>query len=699
MKALWEGEGEAFHPRARRPAFRHVFTLTAVGGTARGHMVKSLSRALLRSSSFIVLLSSPFYISSAAIANDPLEVVVTADRTDVPLKNTGSAITVITSEEIEKFGSKNIADVLRTVPGLTIAESGGLGGEAKVSLRGASPGASMVLLDGVRISDPSNTEGYFDFGNFSAANIERIEILRGPQSALYGSDAMGGVINIITKKGKRTPVREVTVEGGSYGTYGARGLMSGANDTVSYAFGVNALHSDGFPRYGYRIDRDLFSRFGSDLPVPKNDPVNMSGLNGSVLYRINQDLSVETGVSYFSNRLQIDNPDAVFSENVYNSGNRSNAELTNGYVRAKFSTFGGAFHNQFTAFGNQTNLDSYQVESYGLTKPDNSPYLYGYVGKRAGIEYQGDTQIGSIGTFIFGGRRETEYAQNYGDQTPGKFDQVTNSAFIQQRIKISSAVDLSLGGRLDAIENGPTFPTWRTAAAYRLDEFGTKLRASIGTGAKVPTLFQRFSSYGTQNLQPEKSVGFDFGIDQILGDGAVQLSATYFNNHYVNKIEYDLSDPIPGNGVDDYCSKNCYLNIGKVNSQGVELAAIAGIVPLNLDVRFSYTFTEAINRDLESDSYGKQLLRVPRHQASISFMYYGLGNWEFEPRATAVGDRRDFNGNLSAYLKLDFLTRYKVNDSNDAYIRFENLTDAHTEDVYNYGSAGRSVYVGWTSRW
>lgn len=641
------------------------------------------------------------FLSSSGFATDPLQVVITADRSDVPLKNTGSSITVIMADEIDRYGSKNIADILRSVPGLTIAESGGLGGEAKVNLRGASPGASMILLDGVRISDPSNTEGYFDFGNFSAANIERIEILRGPQSALYGSDAMGGVINIITKKGKRNPVREVTIEGGSYGTLGARGAMSGATDTVAYSLGVNALHSDGFARYGYRIDRPLYGYDYLGNPwlfpaLPNSDPVDKYGLNGRVSYRINNDATIETGFSYFSNTMKIDNPYAYAPENVYSSFNRSETEFVNAFAKGTFLAFDGSLKNQITAFGNKTDLAIRQRE--GCFNPDFTTFdcLASYRGSRVGAEYQGDKNLQSFGFLTFGLRNETEYSQAWQDPdheddsfTAVASHQTTNSAFVQHRYAVTDRFDATWAVRADAIENAKTFETWRVTGAYRVDELDLKLRSSFGTGAKAASLFQRFSPYGTASLQPETSFGYDIGFDKGLMNNAATLSVTYFNTRYENKILY----------VDDYlsCLTNCYYNASRVNSQGVEVSVDVELVPSDWRAKFGYTYTDAF--DVKNN---RQLLRVPKHHGFVSLVYSGLENWQIEPRVTLVGDRLDTMGviaTIPGYIRVDIDNRYKIDKSNDAYIRFENLTDAHTEDVFNYGSAGRSVYIGWTKRW
>ena len=227
-------------------------------------MFKAASRPASRAALAFAVLSATFSPGARA---DPLpEIVVTADRVEEPIGQTGASVTVIPASEVQKLGTKGLADVLRGVAGLDVDEAGGVGSVTQVRLRGANPGETLVLIDGVRIGNPTATDGSLDFGDLSAVDVDRIEILRGPQSALYGSDAMGGVINIITRKGAKTPRRNVTVEAGSYGTLSTRATLSGGDDVWTYSLGVNLLHSDGFPRYGYRIDRPLYDGAGDPIP-------------------------------------------------------------------------------------------------------------------------------------------------------------------------------------------------------------------------------------------------------------------------------------------------------------------------------------------------------------------------------------------------------------------------------------------------
>ena len=204
----------------------------------------------------------------------PLEITITANRSPTQIQRTGSAITVISSEEIRKTNPGSLVDALRMVPGLDLSETGGPGSSTNLRLRGANSGQTLVLIDGMRLNDPSAGSGEFDFSTVPSGLIDRIEVLRGPQSALYGSDAMGGVVNIITKRGKGPLTTFAQIEGGSYGTLSSNAGFYGTNGPWSYSFAASALHSDGFSRYGYRI-----RRLNGYAPLEK-DATNSMGPSG-----------------------------------------------------------------------------------------------------------------------------------------------------------------------------------------------------------------------------------------------------------------------------------------------------------------------------------------------------------------------------------------------------------------------------------
>jgi vitamin B12 transporter len=477
-------------------------------------MFKAAGRPARRATWAFAILSATSALG--ARADELPEIVITADRVEEPIGQTGASVTVIPASEIARYGTKGVADVLRDVPSVDVTEAGGVGAATTVRLRGANPGQTLVLIDGVRVGDPASIDGSLDFGNLSAVDVERIEILRGPQSALYGSDAMGGVINIITRKGAKKPHRNVTVEAGSYGTLSTRASLSGGDDAWTYSLGVNLLHSDGFARYGYRIDRPIVIGDGVTPlpPLPADDPTDKGGFAGRFTYRLSQDVTIDAGFSLFGNALRFDNPDALVASDVFNHYNRSQTAIADGFVRVNADSFDGLLRNQLTAFSNVTDMNVWETEAcydgaYAYPFPALFNCRNSYLGTRYGAEYQGDLKLGAFGDFVFGARDETETARTSqapnpddGSFTPIRARQITDSVFAEHRLTLFDRLDLTLGGRVDAIDGGQTFDTWRATAAYRIDETGTKLRASAGTGDKAPTLYQRFSQYGAPNLTP-----------------------------------------------------------------------------------------------------------------------------------------------------------------------------------------------------
>lgn len=640
-----------------------------------------------------------------ADALSPPVIVVTADRVAEPATQTGASITVIGAAEIEKTGAKGVADVLRSVPGVDVHETGGIGSAASVTIRGSTPGQTLVLIDGVPIGDPTSTDGAVDFGNLAVTDIARIEVLRGPQSALYGSDAMGGVINIITRKGSKKPRRSVRIEAGRYGTIDTRASMSGSDDRWTYAFSIDALHSDGFPRYGYRIKRPIVIGDGVTPlpPLPPDDPTDKGGATAHVSYRVSDDVSVETGVAAYGNRLRFDNPYAMSPSDVFSHDNHSTAEIFDGYSRVHADTFGGALRNTLTVFGNVIHRDIWEAEGCFDASFHSFTCRSGYVGSRYGADYQGDVKLGALGSLVFGTRTETESAAtsqspdpNDGSFLPINARQTTNSLFAQHQFTLGGRLDLSYGGRVDSVEGGQTFATWRATAAYRIDETGTRLHTSVGTGAKVATLYQRYSPYGNPDLAPERSVGLDAGVDQKLFDGRLTASVTAFENRYRNLIDFAAAPSCTPQQLAS--AGGCYYNVGRAETKGVEATADIVLVPGQWRARASYTFL--IARDLET---GETLLQRPRNNATISLDYTGIPKLDVETRLTLVSRRYDFGTFsrvvLAPYAKLDLFADYKVDHNVTIFGRVENLTDTRYEEAYNYGVAGRSFYGGVKVAW
>lgn len=659
--------------------------------------------------SLVTALLGATALPAFAFADDttPLpEMVVTADRVAEPIAQTGSSITYIPGADVAKWGTQGIAETLREAVGVDVTPTGGSGTTTTVRIRGGDPGAVLVLIDGQRIGNVAGTDGSVDFGNLTAVNIDHIEVLRGPQTALYGSDAMAGVINIITKKGEAgEPVRSVSFEGGSYGTVSGRASISGSDGAWTYSFGVNAMYTDGFPQYGYRVNGPLYMITGAPLPaLPFGDPNTKGGANGNFSYKLSQDASIDFGFSVFGNGLRTTNPYATAASDVFSPLNNSTSWIGSEFLRFNFATLDGALKNHVTFFQNTTYLQSSTTE--GCTDASYASFTCTtfWRGFRWGGEYQGDLSLGAWGGVSFGLRNEQEQANS--GQTPDPGDgsfapilasQITNSAFFNYRAPIFTNLEATFGGRVDAVQDGSTFVTGRVTLAYHLDETGTKLHASFGNGAKAPTLFQRYSQWGDASLQPEHSVGGDVGFDQqILGD-RLKFSATYFNTYYSDLISFGT---VSSCTVTQAAEGGCYYNIGEARTQGAELSAEASIIPGVLRARAGYTYTDAIN--LQTNT---QLLRVPANSGSLNLVYTGIDKLEIAPRLLLVGPTLDTNYftsqtvTLAGYARLDILANYKFNSQYLAYLRLENVTDARYQTVYNYGTAGFGVYGGITHTW
>ena len=680
-----------------------------VGGTVGGIMSGLLSRAFAAAHIRSALLGScvigsvfttlPFGILAQADTLPPIQ--VTADRLEELETNTGSSITVLRADAIQRSGAKGIADILRGTAGVEVREAGGVGTNSAVSIRGSNPGQTLVLIDGIRMGDPSVIDGAVDFGNLVATDIERIEVLRGPQSALYGSEAMGGVINIITKRGAGPMRRSVMLEGGSYGTIHTRASVSGGTDQINYAFGIDGIHTDGFPRYGYRIQRPLTIGFGSAPlpPLPWGDPTNKGGVSARVSYRLSDSVSLETGLFGFDNAIRFDNSNAMIASNVFNARNHSSATLLQSYARLISDNLDGRLHNQMTVFGTITDRNNWVTESCYDLNYNAFDCRYGYRGTRQGAEYQGDLKLGANGIATLGLRNETERASTSqspapaGTFTPIKAEQTTNSAFAQYRFSSNDKLDLTFGGRVDGIVNGPNFATWRVTGSYRFDETNSRLHASLGTGAKSASLYQRFSEYGFASLQAEQNTGGDIGIEQKLFNDRLRMDVTAFNNRYHNLIGFGRVASCIASQI-----YGCYYNVGRALTQGVEVSGEAILVPESWKLQISYTSLKAQNLITNS-----QLLQRPNQQASAALIYTGLPNLEAQARVTFVGKRLDYlypaSVTLAPYAKWDLLGTYKIDQRISVFARVENLTNARYEEVYNYGVAGRTLMAGMKVTW
>ncbi|WFU15393.1 TonB-dependent receptor [Bradyrhizobium sp. CB3481] len=618
----------------------------------------------------------------------PAEVVVTADREPEPISRTGSSISVVKGETLATSNPGSLVDALRTVPGLDISESGGPGSTANIRLRGANTGQTLVMIDGIRINDPTAASGDFDFAMFAPSAIERIEVLKGPQSALYGSDAMGGVVNIITKKGTGPAQFNVRTEGGSYGTVSTTGSMIGSQGPWSYAFTGGGQSSEGFSRYGYRIP-------AIEAKNRNLEPDGFSRLGGSARVGYDADgVRVETGIL---STLTRSNYDASGADAPFFKARRL---LDQVWAKASVDTLDGRWTHSLNTFETQA-VRSFSELSYPLVK---SSTITDYTGNSMGAEYQSTLRMGTFGSLIYGAKTQHETADifqtsfvpkfaAYVPQVRGKQD--TNSLFGLWQLPIGERLTITLGGRVDDVVGVSRFETWRATAAYAISETGTKLHASAGTGAKAPTLFQLYSSNRGASLAPEESFGYDAGIDQSLFNGRVAVSLTGFANKFTNLIDFVSA----GSGVS--CpvlnASGCYFNVSRAETNGLEVGSNIDLLPGYVKFNAAYTYLHAV--DLAT---GLVLARRPKNLARFALTITPTDRWLIEPRVLTVSKRFSSAGQtnrVDAYTRVDLYTEYKIDKNWKVFARGENILNEHYQEVFNFGTTGPAAYAGFSATW
>lgn len=649
-----------------------------------------MSIRMIAASSAAVLAMSAQAAQAQSSTQQLSEVVVTASRTAEPLSATGSAISVVSGETIATSNPGSLVDALRSVPGLDISENGGPGGTANVRLRGANTGQTLVMIDGIRVNDPTAASGDFEFAMFAPSAIDRIEVLRGPQSALYGSDAMGGVINIITKKGSGPAQFNVRTEAGSYGTVVTQGSVVGTSGPWSYAFTGGGQHSNGFSRYGYRIP-SIEAKF----PSLERDGFDRVGGSARIGYDAGEGIRLEAGTVQSFTRSAYDAATGTFPDTPASADRL----LQTIYGRVGIDSFGGILTHNVTVSNTHTERSFTDYTYRTNMLPQNTTVKTSdYWGNSLGAEYQANLKLGAFGTLIYGAKTQSETAQTFstnvlpiaGQMTPLLAKQQdTNSAFALWSVPIGERLNVTLGGRVDDVVNVARFETWRATAAYNISETGTKLRASAGTGAKAPTLFQLYdSTYGSLNLTPETSFGYDAGIDQSLFNGRVVLSVTGFANDFKNLINFvsDASRPL-----------GYYTNVAHAETSGLEVGATVDVLPGLVKFNAAYTYLHAV--DLTT---GLILARRPQNLARFAVTITPNDRWLIEPRITTVSKRYSSAnevGVVDAYTRVDLYSEYKLDANWKVFARGENILNERYQEVLNFGTTGPALYAGFNATW
>jgi len=608
------------------------------------------------------------------------DVVVTATRIETPSKEVASSITVITRADLDRANQSSVLDVLEGVVGTAAVRSGGIGAAASIMLRGGNSEHTLVLLDGVEINDPMNPSRSCDLAHITLDQVERIEILRGPQSTLFGSDALGGVVNIITRTGEGRPKLNLYESAGSLSTSESRLGISGSTRRVAYSLGASYLESGGISA----ADKAFAGN-------REKDGYRNLSLTGRAGLKLRENLDLDLTVRGLLTRSEIDNFGGPFGDDSNNSQRYDSlfarAQLHGLYGNGRWeSKLGAAVIRSRRLYDNPVDgahLFDSEKGSFrsGLLKVDwqNNVFLHPSNTLTLGAEYEAERGSSEYRSESLWGPFVSEF--------PGRMAGDLG-IYIQDQVRFGGRFFATAGVRIDSHSRSGTAFTYRLAPAWFIARTGTKLKATLGTGFKSPSLYQLYAPptawgpIGNEGLKSEESTGWDAGLEQDLAGGRFKLGATYFRNCFRNLISFD--------------NVRGYINVGRAETNGVELTGEAAPCAA-LSIMASYTRLTAKDKDT-----GLGLLRRPRDKFSAGLDWKPLPKFDLGLKLSRVGSRSDLDFNtwpsapitLRPYTLLDANISYAVAPRINLFFRFDNLLNQRYEMIYGYGTPGFCAYAG-----
>ncbi|WAC60034.1 TonB-dependent receptor plug domain-containing protein [Brevundimonas sp. SL130] len=608
-----------------------------------------MKRSILLSTAALSVTVGAF--AAPALAADdatPLDdVVVTATRLPAIVAETPGA-RVIDSKTIEQRGAVFAADILSDVPGLSVTRTGAFGGVAQVRMRGATPGKTLVLVDGAPVNDASEVNGAYDFSGFELGDIDRIEVLSGPQSSLWGSDAIGGVIAFTTKEidGLRAEA-----EAGSYDTVRGRLAAGVANETWALGGYVSHFDTDG-----------ISAADEADGNTEADGFTNTTvGLKGR--YAVSDTVKLDGSARWSKSEADLDGyPAPTYA--LADTDDSQESEQWSGFGRISLKALG--LNHQFSVSASDIQRDTF------------SDYPSTYEANRQAYRWQADGATGAA-TYAFGAEREeTEGSVSTG----AKQDLGTTSVFATGRYAVTEALSVTGGLRFDDTDDFGSKTTGRISAAYDLAG-GFTLSGAYGTGFKAPSISQAvcdfcYSSVPVPTLKPETADSVEIALGWASADGRFDGRATLYRLNIEDQITY-FTDRTT---FDSY-----YINIARTRSDGVELEGRA-MLGGGFDLTLAYAWTDAEDR-----STGARLLRVPEHAGSATLGWTG-DRISGALTVRAEGDQDDSGGVRDSFVTANLNAAYQLTDQIALTARVENLADEQYQQVLGYGEPGRSAYVG-----
>ena len=632
--------------------------------------------------------------SARADDGDIDKVVVTATRTPQPVERTGESVSVITGDELQNQQITALTDALSETPGLTVNRSGEIGQPTAISIRGAETGQTLVLIDGIRINDPSATDEGAVLSDVLVNNIDRVEILRGPQSTLYGSDAIGGVVDILTKRGGNSPFGlDAMAEGGSFDTYHVNVAANGSTDMVDYGAALNFFHTNGISVAD--------SRNGN----PETDGYANFGATENIRLHVMSNLSVDLRGYYTNARDDFDdNSGFVPPFLVSDSGAYGRNRLLAGYAGVNLDLFDGLFHNRVAIIDTDAVRDFYDSAFDFIHKNSDDD------GDALRFEYQGVVDFNPDNELTFGA--ETQRSSFRSDSFSSFFpldrekgnDRIT-SYYGQYQTTLFNQLTLTGGLRYDDDQQFGGHTSIKGAAAWQVFE-GTTLHANYGDGFKAPSLFEQFSQYSNPfgPLAPETARGWEAGIDQFFLDNRIKASLTYFDRDTRNLIDFQscfVAAPPAGCAL-RAAAGGYYFNVGRSRADGEELEMTAKVTD-TLTGGLSVTDMRTDDMTPGDPLEGLPLTRRPHIQESANITWSPIDAFSIGASVLHEGQRVDQYDSSSTpptafldkpYTVANLFAQYRVTENWSVFGRVENLFGAHYEPELGYGADGRAFFGG-----
>jgi vitamin B12 transporter len=607
------------------------------------------------------LISVSFLTLPCALhAQDAGEIIVTATGFETARTDSGHAISMITSDDLIRTQAATINDVLVTIPGVSVAQRGATGAQSSVFVRGGNSSQTLVMIDGVRVNDPASPNGAFDFGALTSGNIERVEVLRGANSIIWGSQAIGGIVNIRNA----APGDELRVaaraEYGSHDTANASANVSGRAGPVQLSAGGSLYRTDGISAIRAGTERDGYRN---------------ATANTRALVRLADGISLDLRGYYTKGRVQYDAQFAATPDTLSESRDRT----WTGYAGLNADLFNGRFRNRIAYTRTAIRRIGSDPETPVLFTNYN---IFRASGQIERFEYRGSHDLSRVVGLVFGVEHEKSRASTFfpanGGISPDRARTKATSGYAQLELKPAAGLTLNTGVRHDDLDSYGKRTSLGGNAAWSLNDGTTVLRASYSEGFRAPTLTEALLPFGNPALKAETAKSMDAGVEQWLLDKRIMLGLTAFRRTSRNQITYNFAT---------FQSEN----VEQVKASGVEAELV--LKPTER-LRLSAQYALVNARDVSLD---KRLERRPQHRASVALDWTSPIGLALGGTLVLAGDSFENRGNnvrMDGYALSSVRASYPITGAISLYGRVENLFDTAYETVRGYGTLGRTAFMG-----